>query len=306
MTDTAQLNEALAANYLLVDLEVRSWSAKRTDREATAEVISSHAASSDSGKFVKYLFAGADAELTEVNKRASDIRQFVYMNTLPWSGNVEGAKRGPRLLPATKSIEFLRDLNVIKREYDNAVAGLAAVWDVRKAEAMAKLNTLAKTEDYPDAASIVGLFGVSVNLLPVPSQADFSRVNVPSALAEALGQRHAAAAIVHVDVALGEMRTRTLECIQRMATQLGKAGAGEKTRLYDSLVTNLQSITGLMRSMNVGQKPEINELADRIDQELCAQPVEAFRNSPQKAAEIAAKAVEIATAADVEDLWKAL
>lgn len=306
MLDTAQLNEALAANYLLVDLEVRSWSAKRTDKDATNEVISNHAASSDSGKFVKYLLAGADLELNEVNKRASDIRQFVYMNTLPWSGNVEGAKRGPRLLPATKSIEFLRDLNVIKKEYDSAVASLAAVWDIRKAEAMAKLNTLAKTEDYPDAASIVGLFGVSVGLLPVPSQSDFSRVNVPSALADALGQRHAQAAIVHVDVALSEMRSRTLECIQRMATQLGKAGAGEKTRLYDSLVTNLQSITSLMRSMNVAQKPEINELADRIEQELCAQPVDTFRNAPEKAKEIAAKAVAIANAADVEDLWKAL
>lgn len=306
MLDTAQLNEALAANYMLVDLELRSWSAKRTDKDATNEVINNHAASKDSGKFVKYLFAGADAELTEVGKRASDIRQFVYSRTLPWSGNVDGAKRGPRLLPATQSIEFLRELNVIKKEYDDAVAKLAAVWDVRKAEAMAKLNTLAKTEDYPDSASIVSLFGVSVNLLPVPSQADFARVNVPSALAEALGQRHAQAAIVHVDNALGEMRERTLECIQRMATQLGKAGAGEKTRLYDSLVTNLQSITGLMRSMNVSQKPEITELADRIDNELCSQPVEAFRNSPEKAKEIAAKAVSIAEAADVEAIWKAL
>ena len=306
MQDTSQLNELLSANYLLVDLEVRSWSAKRTDKDATNEVINNHAATKDSGKFVKYLFAGADAELTEVNKRAQIIRQFVYSNTLPWSGNVEGAKRGPRLLPATKSIEFLRELNEVKREYDSAVASLAAVWDTRKAAAMAALNTLAKSEDYPDAASIVGLFGVSVNLLPVPSQSDFSRVNVPSALATALGERHAQAAQVHVEVAMGELKERLLKCVQTMATQLGKAGAGEKTRLYDSLVTNLQSMTGLMRSMNVTANPAITELADRIDKELLQQPVEVYRNSKEKAAEVAKSAGEIALAAAVEDIWKVL
>jgi hypothetical protein len=306
MLDTSQLNEALSANYLLVDLEVRSWSAKRTDKDATNEVINNHQATKDSGKFVKYLFAGADAELTEVSKRAQIIRQFVYTNTLPWSGNVEGAKRGPRLLPATKSIEFLRELNEVKREYDQAVAALAAVWDVRKTTAMAALNTLAKGDDYPDAASIVGLFGVSVNLLPVPSQSDFSRVNVPSALATALGERHAQAAQVHVEVAMGELKERLLKCIQTMATQLGKAGAGEKTRLYDSLVTNLQSMTGLMRSMNVTGNSEITALADRIERDLLTQPVEVYRNSKEKALEVGAKAADIALAAAVEDIWKVL
>lgn len=306
MTDATDLNEALSANYLLVDLEIRSWSAKRTDKDATNEVINSHQAAGNAGKFIKYLFAGADAELTAVNKLAQAIRDFVYSNTLPWSGNVEGVKRGPRLLPATKSIEFLRELNQIKQEYDNAVAALAAVWDARKQQALSSLGTLAKTDDYPDASAVVGLFGVTVGLLPVPSQADFSRVNVPAALAEALGQRHAAAAQVHVEVALGELKERLLECIKRMSTQLGKAGAGEKTRLYDSLVTNLQALVALTRSMNVTGRPEINELADRIERELLSNPVEVYRNSAEKAKEVAAVANDIAIAAAVEDIWKVL
>ncbi|HXS14460.1 MAG TPA: hypothetical protein VN734_17305 [Acidobacteriaceae bacterium] len=306
MTDAAQLNEALSANYLLVDLEIRSWSAKRTDKDATNEVINSHQAAGNAGKFIKYLFAGADAELTAVNKLAQAIREFVYSNTLPWSGNVEGVKRGPRLLPATRSIEFLRELNQIKQEYDNAVAALAAVWDARKQQALSSLGTLAKTDDYPDAAAVVGLFGVTVGLLPVPSQTDFTRVNVPAALAEALGQRHAQAAQVHVEVAMGELKERLLTCINRMATQLGKAGAGEKTRLYDSLVTNLQALVGLTRTMNVAGKPEISELADRIEKELLHQPVEVYRNDNKKAAEIASRANEIAVAAAVEDIWKVL
>lgn len=306
MSDTNQLNDLLAANYLLVDIEVRSWSATTTDRDATAEVITNHQASKDSGEFKKHLMAGADAELKAVNTRAQSIRSFVYANTLPWSGNVTGSKRGPRLLCATKSIDFLRELNSVKQEYDTAVAALAGVFDQRKLQAMANLNTLAKVADYPDAAQIKDLFGVSVDLLPVPSQSDFGRINVPAALASALGERHAAAAQTHVEVAMNELKARLLKCVSTMATQLTKAGAGEKTRLHDSMATNLQNMVDLTRSMNVTGNPEINALADRIEQELLAQPVEVYRNDKTKAAEVAVKANNIAQAAAVEDIWKVL
>ena len=68
MTDTSQLNDALAANYMLVDLDVKSWSGNKTDREASSELIAAKGATKDSGRFVKYLFASADAELQEVRR----------------------------------------------------------------------------------------------------------------------------------------------------------------------------------------------------------------------------------------------
>lgn len=306
MTETSQLNEALAANYMLVDLEIRSWSGRSTDRSASDEVIVNRSAVKGSGKFIKNLFAGADAELKDVGKKAQMVREFVYSHTLPFSANSEGAKRGARLLAATNSIEFLRELNDVKREYDTSVAALAAVWDARKAQSIINLGGLADVTDYPDTADVVGLFGIVVALNPVPSQNDFQRINIPAPLAKALGQRHAEAAQLHVDVALGELKERLLECVGRMSTQLGKAGNGEKTRLYDSLVSNLQSLVGLTRSMNVVNNPGITELADRIERELLANPVDVFRASPAKAAEVANAAVEIAKAAAVDEIWKVL
>lgn len=306
MLDSNQLNDALAANYLLVDLELRSWSARSTDRSASDEVITNRSAAAGSGKFIKNLFVGADAELKEVGKKAQLVRQFVYDHTLPWSNNTEGAKRGARLLAATSSIEFLRELNVVKKDYDDAVAVLETVWDVRKASAIVNLGGLADANDYPPTDTVVGLFGVTVALNPVPSQNDFQRINVPAPLATALGERHAAAAQVHVDVAMSELRERLLECVGRMSTQLGKAGNGEKTRLYDSLVTNLQALVGLTRSMNVTGRQEITDLADRIEKELLHQPVEVYRNSAEKAAVVADAAKDIALAAAVEDIWKVL
>ncbi len=306
MTDTASINEALSANYLLVDLELRSWSGKKTDKLAGEEVTTSKGATKDAAKVTKFLFASADTELKAVNKAGQMVRQFVYANTLPWSSATEGAKRGARLLAATRSFEFLKELQQVKLDYDKAVAALSAVWDNRKTEAIHNLGGLADATDYPDAADVPALFGTTVDLRPVPAQSDFARIAVPTALATALGERHAASATVHVEVAMGDLKERLLECLNRMATQLGKAGKGEKTRLYDSLVTNLQGMVTMCRTMNVTGNVGINELADRIEKELLAKPVETFRNSQTEAAVVADAAQNIAMAAAVEDMWKAL
>jgi hypothetical protein len=148
------------------------------------------------------------------------------------------------------------------------------------------------------------MFGVRVDLLPVPAQSDFTRLNVPSALIEALGQRHAKTLESQMQNAMGDLKERLLECVGRMSKQMGKAGAGEKTRLYDSLNTNLSGMVDLLRTMNATQKPELTALCDRIEKELLAVPIAAIRTSPAKAAEVAASAHAIATDAAIQSVWE--
>lgn len=304
MSDAAALNDSLASNYMLVDLQLRSWSGKSTDREVSSEVITNKGATRDSGKFVKNLFAGADDELKAVNQMGNAIRAFVYAKTLPWSNNSDGVKRGDRLIAATKSFEFLKELSEIKRDYDTAVGQLVAVYDQRIQEAKQHLQGMANDADYPDVSTVAGRFAVSVDLRPVPTLSDFSRVNVPSALAEALGQRYIQQAEAQVANAMSDLKQRLLEQLQRMAVQLNKAADGTKTRLYDSLVTNLQDLVSLARSMNVHNNQELSALADKIEVQLLQHPVEVYRTHPQKAAIVAKAAQSIAVDAALEEIWK--
>ncbi len=304
MSDANALNDSLAANYMLVDLQLRSWSGKSTDREVSSEVITNKGATRDSGKFVKNLFAGADGELKAVNQMGNTIRAFVYAKTLPWSNNSDGAKRGERLIAATKSFEFLKELNEIKRDYDAAVAALVAVYDQRITEAKNNLQGMANDADYPDVATVADRFAVSVDLRPVPTLSDFTRVNVPSALAEALGQRHVQLAEAQVANAMSDLKQRLLEQLQRMATQLNKAADGTKTRLYDSLVTNLQDLVSLARTMNVHNNQELVALADKIEMQLLKHPVDVYRLHPKQAATVAAAAQTLAVEAALEEIWK--
>lgn len=303
MTDANQINDALSANYLLVDLEIRSWAGKRTDRAVSDEVLANKGATRDGGKFVKFLLASADAELETVKQMATAVRAFVYSRTVPWSSAESGARRGSRLLGAKGSIEFLKELNQIKREYDDHVSKLASVWDERVAQAKANLSGLSANDKYPTAQEIPELFSISVDMRPVPKHSDFSRINIPAELAEALGQSNAAETVTQLNNAMDDLRERLLKELARIGTQMQKVAVGDKTRLYDSLITNMQELVALTRSMNVTGNPALTKLADDIETKLLQRPVSAYKNNQAEAAMVANAAHQLATEAAMEAVW---
>lgn len=303
MTDTKAISDSLTASYMLVEVEIRSYSGNRIDRAVSEEVINNKGAQRDAGKFVKYLFAGADHELKAVQAQGARIRQYIYDNSLPWSNNSDGIKRGARLIPATQAIEFLGEISKIKKEYDAAVLQLQSVWDARITEACTRLGSMADKAEYPMSDQVPSLFGVIVDLRPIPAMEDFSRINVPANLAAALGARGAEADLKRMEGAMEDLKGRVLESVQHMADALGKHGAGEKTRLYESMQTNLKSHLNLVRAVGA-TKPELIELADKIDAALLQRPVESLRTDKAAAAEVAQAASALAIDVAVEDVWK--
>ena len=305
MSDARQLNDALAANYMLVELELKSWGSKKTDRKVSNETIQANGASRSSGRFVKNLLAEADAEYLEVIHHQNQIRAMVYARTLPFTATTDGPKRGKRLVAATKTFELMKEVNAIKHEHDKAVAKLQAVWDQRIAQAQQNLAGMkSDPDDYPSAAELPDKFAVSFDLTPVPAVADFARVAVPSELSEALGQRIAEQNVIQAGVAMDELRGKMLEELQRMATQLNKKAAGDKTRMYDSLVTNMQDLDGLAKTMNLHNNPRLTKLADDIETQLLHSPVDVYRQHPERAAQVANAAAALAVEAALEEVWR--
>jgi len=298
----AELNNALASNFMLVDMQLRSWSGKRTDRGASDELIASKSAARDSGAFVKNLLASAGEELKGVHTMGNALRTFVYNNTLPWSAS-DGAKRGERVLATTKALVFLSDLNGLKKEYDRAVINLVNVWDVRVGEAMQNLGALADQSDYPDAQSIASMFSVSVDLKPIPAVADFSRLNVPAELAQALSKRHELAAQTQVANAMADLRDRIIEELERIHKQMSKVANSEKTRLYDTLITNMQVLVDMAGHMNLTSNPKMDELIEKIKLGVISRPVEAYKDNVALASQLADTAKNLAVEAAMEEVW---
>ncbi len=300
-----EINEALAANFLCVDISLRAYSGKSIDREVSEEIIHNKGAIRGSGKFVKDLFAGADAEIKEVNSLGNAVRSIIYNRTIPLSNNSSGAKRGLRLVNAMDSLGLLREITPAIADHSAATDRLVQVYDLRVSEALNNLSGMGKRSDYPAKEDIKQRFAITVDLLPVPSIVDYSRTSIPANLAEGLSQRRADMVMAQFNNGMTDLKQRLLEKLQNMADMLGKQGSGEKTRLFDTLVTNLQELVGLTRSMNAAmQNPELTALADKIEDQLLRHPVEVYRLHPKKAAEVAQAAQALAVDAALDEIWK--
>jgi hypothetical protein len=303
-TDPTELNSALSSNYLLCDLQIRSWSGKGTDKTASNEIITQKGATKDSGQFMKNLMASAGEELKEIHRHQAALRHFVYSQTLPWTSSSEGAKRGERLLASAAAMDFLQEAKPFKQDCDNAVRLLVGVWDERVQLAMTNLGGLANIGDYPGVSELPGMFSISIELRPIPAIGDFNRLNIPATLTGALAARYASTAQRQVTNAMDELKDRMIVELERIHTQLAKCGAGEKTRLYDSLVTNMQGLVQMARNMNLTNNARLAQLADRIEMKLLLNPVSVYREDPAKAVVVAENARQLAAEAAIEDFWK--
>ena len=303
MPNTQELNDALAANFMLVDLQLRSWSGKRTDRDASDELITSKNAARDSGAFVKNLLASAGGELKAVHTESNAMRTFVYNNTLPWSSS-EGAKRGERVIATTKVMDFLRDLAQLKKRHDDAVLKLIAVWPQRVQQAMANLGGLADIGDYPTATSLATLFSTRVDLKPIPAAADFNRLAVPAELAQALSEQHQRSAQVQIQNAMNDFRDRIIGELERIAGQMTKIANGDKTRVYESLITNMQVLVDMGKHMNIVGNPKMDELIARIESRITVKPATAYKDDKTAAAALSVDAKALAVEAALDEIWQ--
>lgn len=288
-----EIAEALASNFVLIDLTVRKWSGKSVDRKATEDTLAANHSVSGAGKFIKTAMAGADKELRQCSADFDAVRTYLYQHSLPYSPSA-GMNKGPRLVSTVQSMDVLKGINDRVAVATASINELLNVYDARRLEAMSNLGRLANAGDYPTGDVLRTMFGIHVDVLPVPSTGDFSRTSIPADIAQALGQRMAKQQGAVMQAAITDLRKRVLTEVKRIATQLGKYGDGEKTRLYETLTSNIQGLVPLLIDSNVSGNTEIAELAQGIKEALCTHDIKAIKHSPALAAKIARKAETIA------------
>lgn len=288
-----ELGEALASNYLLVDVVIRRWTGRKTDQAASQQVTTSSGAASNSAKVVKDLLASARSEWKAVASAQDNLGGYVRNSTLPWTSVSEGRKSGARLLSVANSLEFLARYKTLLNECELALADFLKVYAVRRDEAMRNLGTLANPADYPDVDEIAKAFSVTLDMVPCPAVGDYERLSIPAPIATALGNRLAKQQEVQVHNAMKDLGQRLAVELTRMATQLGKFGDGEKTKLYSTLVTNMRGLVTLLKNSNFTNDEDITILTERLD-EITQHDIDAIKHSPTLAKDISIKASDIA------------
>jgi len=290
--NAADINDALKSNYVLIELTNRTWSARRPDHALASELAANHNASPDAFRATKNLMASVP-EYKAVVKALNALRTYHYDHTLPWSDNSSGPRKGPRLLNANKVMPMIAAYKRQQDEIKQLIAELQQVYPQRVAQALARQGTAGDSTQYPDVADLPDLFGASFDIKPVPTVGDFGKMAIPSQLADLLGRRMADRQTAAAEAAMLDLQERVANAVGNMAEQLGKYSRGEKTRLYKSVVTNVERLAGLLRDSNFANDSAMDALADKLDK-LTELDITQLKANPGKASEIAGKAAEIA------------
>lgn len=299
------LGEALANNYMQAKLHVRIWSGRKTDKGATAELLADKGAVSNAASVVKNLLAGNDAKLKETAAAFTRIRSFFYENTAPWSTASVGAMKGDRLISTVKSITFLGDFAKLKNEATTILNEFLSEYDAAVQASAVSLGALYDPAQYPTKQQVASLFGAEMTLTPLPETTDFDRLtNIPAELANGLKDLYERNMEAQMDNALSDVQKRLLQELERMDTQLSKVAAGEKTRLFKSMVGNLRHLTDMARSMNFVNNPAIDAIADKIETHLLQHEVDAYKDNAALAGSAVQSARSIAQDVRDESTWR--
>lgn len=285
---TSDVNDALSSNYMLVTCQIRQWYARVADRSVARETAASHGADESAVSVTKKLMVGASAEYDALVSAQNAIYGYVRANTLPFSfGDENSRKRGPRLLPIPSVMDFMHGLKPMAGTFNQALADFVSVYASRVQQARSNLGTMDDPTLYPDPSEIKDMFSVKVDYLPVPSVGDFTKMSIPTQLAEALGNRLAGRQQAALRSSFGELRDRIAEELSRTVAQLSKVAAGDKTKLYKTMQTNVRTLSDLLRATlplmgDEAQSPAMVRLAERLDQ-LANTEVEVYKTSTSMA-----------------------
>jgi len=242
---------------MLAVVHISIWTAVKYDRKVSRDLADQHGAHKGAGRYNKQLLRSAD-KLDELRTLAGQIRQYFYKITLPWSDE------GFRLLPSNLYFDLMARMREFEASFEQGVESFLRVYPQYIEQVRPELNGLFREEDYPGVEKLRTKFGVKLEILPIPSGADF-RVQM-SAEEQARVSRE-------IDANVRESLTRGTEDLWRrlrevVAHMVERLNEPE-SRFHGSLVTNVVGLVEILPRLNVNGDADLNHLAEQIQQRLC-------------------------------------
>jgi hypothetical protein len=161
--------------------------------------------------------------------------------------------------------DLMERMREFEASFAQGVESFLAVYPQYIEQVRPELNGLFREEDYPSAEKLRKKFGVKLEILPIPSGADF-RVQM-SAEEQARVSREIDAN-VRLSLARGteDLWKRLREVISHMVDRLNEP----ESRFHASLVTNGFDLVEILPRLNVQGDDDLNRFADQVKQRLCA------------------------------------
>jgi hypothetical protein len=242
---------------MLAAVHISIWTAVKHDRKISRDVADQHGAHQGAGRYNKQLLRGAE-KLDELRTLAGQIRHYFYQITLPWSDE------GFRLLPSNFYFDLMARMRAFEAGFAQGVESFLAVYPQYIEQVRPELSGLFREEDYPAADKLRKKFGVKLEILPIPSGADF-RVQM-SAEEQARVSREIDANVRQSLIrGTEDLWERLRNVVSHMVDRLNEP----ESRFHASLVTNVYDLVEMLPRLNVNGDAELNRLAELVRQRLC-------------------------------------
>ncbi|MGA8446315.1 MAG: hypothetical protein WB766_14165, partial [Roseiarcus sp.] len=171
---------------------------------------------------------------------------------------------GFRLLPSNYYFDLMERMREFEAGFEQGVESFLRVYPQYIEQVRPELNGLFREEDYPAVEKLRKKFGVKLEVLPIPSGADF-RVQM-SAEEQARVSRE-----IDANVRESLMRgtedlwKRLREVVAHMVDRLNEP----ESRFHGSLVTNVLDLVEILPRLNVNEDADLNRFAEQVKERLC-------------------------------------
>lgn len=245
---TALNTTSLYTSAVLVDLNIKLFSAKRKDDDVNAEVAIKAGADEKAGSYTKDLLVG-NKRLKNVLSKANEARMYNKHLSMSWNDN------GIRVLPVSKMMEHKAKLDVFKTEYWELVEEFLANYENDISAAAFSLGTMFKREEYPTLAEVRAKFSFEYMYSPLPQSGDF-RVDVGNIQKEELIEHFEHQFKAHVADAMREPWQRLHAALRHMSEKLTEDD-GKKARIFKTFLSNNEELIDALKALNVVQDPNL-------------------------------------------------
>lgn len=245
---------ALQDKAMLVNLNIRAWSARKRDKKVGKEVETNHQAT-NAGNFNKLLI-DSDA-LRPIVSLTSSLRDLHYKKTLPWGDN------GDRLLPGKMFFEYTKDMRDLRGKFDQAVRDFCAGYPAYVQAARKRLGTMYDPSDYSDVKDIERKFSAKPSFLPIPHAQDF-RVDIGAEEVDAIKAEITKTVAALYTGATRDLWKRLYVVVEAYMDRL----ADDTTVFRDSLVENAIFACGIASKLNIDDDEALDDLAKDIEDRL--------------------------------------
>lgn len=268
---------SLKDQAMLVSLNITKPQMTKKDKKATVDAEVANNASG-AGAYVKRLFP--KHLIDPIIQVENEARGYMYNYTLPWN-------KGLHLLPSTRYMEFAMQMRKHELAFSQAVTAFLNNYANVMVEAQKSQGQLFDASEYPDLSDLRERFSMRTRYFPIADTKDF-RLEVEKEVMAEIRKEAEESMKDALAETMREPYRRLYEAVARIHTQCAKADS----RIYDSLMDNLDHLLDILPALNFAGDKQLDELLEQCRETISVHP-ETLRTDPDIKASVAERAQTI-------------